>query len=175
MLATRAAFAAAARAAFPRRTPAAAVLASARLLSTSTTTTPPPPPKTSAVTDPWDMHPPMDMSYTPPEFVPAARVNEPIDAKRRRLLWHSRKRGILECDLLLSTFAAQHLSALSADKLDAYDELISKENDWDIYYWATLKKPVPDHVDVEVMRLIQQVAKNEARKILKMPELAEYK
>ncbi|KAJ3373654.1 hypothetical protein GGF31_000498 [Allomyces arbusculus] len=172
MLATRTALAAAARAACARRAPIAAL--APRHLST-TATPPPPPPKTPAVTDPWDMHPPMDMSYTPPEFVPAARVNEPIEAKRRRLLWHSRKRGILECDLLLSTFAAQHLSTLSAEKLDAYDDLISKENDWDIYYWATLKKPVPDHVDAEVMGLIQQVAKNEARTILKMPELAEYK
>ncbi|KNE62379.1 hypothetical protein AMAG_07602 [Allomyces macrogynus ATCC 38327] len=173
MLTTRTTFAAAARAACARRASIAAL--APRHLSTSTAIPPPPPPKTPAVTDPWDMHPPMDMTYTPPEFVPAPRVNEPIEAKRRRLLWHSRKRGILECDLLLSTFAAQHLSTLSADKLDAYDALISKENDWDIYYWATLKKPVPEHVDTEVMALIQQVAKNEARTILKMPELAEYK
>lgn len=51
----------------------------------------------------------------------------------------SRKRGCLESDLILSTFAAQHLSTLSPELLDAYDRFLD-ENDWDIYYWATQKE-----------------------------------
>lgn len=48
----------------------------------------------------------------------------------------SRKRGTLESDLLLSTFAAAHLPNMTMSQLKQYD-LFLDENDWDIYYWAT--------------------------------------
>jgi succinate dehydrogenase flavin-adding protein (antitoxin of CptAB toxin-antitoxin module) len=48
----------------------------------------------------------------------------------------SRKRGTLESDLLLSTFAAANLPTLTLSQLKQYD-LFLDENDWDIYYWAT--------------------------------------
>lgn len=53
----------------------------------------------------------------------------------------SRKRGTLESDLLLSTFADTHLARMSAKQLQQYD-LFLDENDWDIYYWAT-QEPTP--------------------------------
>jgi succinate dehydrogenase flavin-adding protein (antitoxin of CptAB toxin-antitoxin module) len=48
----------------------------------------------------------------------------------------SRKRGTLESDLLLSTFADAHLATMPPPLLQQYD-LFLDENDWDIYYWAT--------------------------------------
>lgn len=48
----------------------------------------------------------------------------------------SRKRGTLESDLLLSTFAARALPTMSPERMREYD-LFLDENDWDIYYWAT--------------------------------------
>lgn len=48
----------------------------------------------------------------------------------------SRKRGTLESDLLLSTFAATHLPTMTSAHMREYD-LFLDENDWDIYYWAT--------------------------------------
>ena len=48
----------------------------------------------------------------------------------------SRKRGILESDLLLSTFADVHLPKMTPEQMQQYD-LFLDENDWDIYYWAT--------------------------------------
>lgn len=48
----------------------------------------------------------------------------------------SRKRGILETDLLLSTFADVYLAKMTPEQLDQYDRFLD-ENDWDIYYWAT--------------------------------------
>jgi succinate dehydrogenase flavin-adding protein (antitoxin of CptAB toxin-antitoxin module) len=48
----------------------------------------------------------------------------------------SRKRGTLESDLLLSTFAATYLPKMNSSQLDQYDRFLD-ENDWDIYYWAT--------------------------------------
>lgn len=48
----------------------------------------------------------------------------------------SRKRGTLESDLLLSTFAAKSLPTMTPAQMRQYD-LFLDENDWDIYYWAT--------------------------------------
>ncbi|KAI9784329.1 MAG: succinate dehydrogenase assembly factor 2 [Geoglossum umbratile] len=48
----------------------------------------------------------------------------------------SRKRGILESDLLLSTFADAYLPTMNSEQLQQYDRFLD-ENDWDIYYWAT--------------------------------------
>ena len=52
----------------------------------------------------------------------------------------SRKRGTLESDLLLSTFADANLGTMSAKQLQQYD-LFLDENDWDIYYWVTQEPP----------------------------------
>lgn len=48
----------------------------------------------------------------------------------------SRKRGTLESDLLLSTFADENLGKMTAAQLQQYDQFLH-ENDWDIYYWTT--------------------------------------
>lgn len=53
----------------------------------------------------------------------------------------SRKRGTLESDLLLSTFADANLATMTMKQLQQYD-LFLDENDWDIYYWAT-QEPTP--------------------------------
>lgn len=53
----------------------------------------------------------------------------------------SRKRGTLESDLLLSTFADANLDSMTLDQLQQYD-LFLDENDWDIYYWVT-QEPTP--------------------------------
>ncbi|KAL7923695.1 Flavinator of succinate dehydrogenase domain-containing protein [Trichoderma austrokoningii] len=71
---------------------------------------------------------------------PLRRVGEDDATKRARLLYQSRKRGTLESDLLLSTFASQNLPTMTTDELTQYD-LFLDENDWDIYYWATQKEP----------------------------------
>lgn len=53
----------------------------------------------------------------------------------------SRKRGTLESDLLMSTFADSHLINMTPAQMAQYDKFLD-ENDWDIYYWAT-QEPTP--------------------------------
>ena len=54
-----------------------------------------------------------------------------------RLLYQSRKRGMLENGLLLSTFASKYLDSMTEDELMQYDMMINfPSNDWDLYYWA---------------------------------------
>ncbi|KAI3648317.1 hypothetical protein MP228_006171 [Amoeboaphelidium protococcarum] len=104
-----------------------------------------------------------------------ARDGESIDTMRARLLYQSRKRGILESDLLCSTFAQKHLHTLSHQQLQQYDRLLD-ENDWDLYYWTAGQKEVPEHLrDNEILKMMTKHFKNEGRKILKMPSLDEQK
>jgi hypothetical protein len=57
----------------------------------------------------------------------------------------SRKRGTLESELLMSTFADAHLPTMTTAQLSQYD-LFLDENDWDIYYWAT-QEPSPTSLE----------------------------
>ncbi|RPB13446.1 DUF339-domain-containing protein [Morchella conica CCBAS932] len=71
---------------------------------------------------------------------PLRRTGEDPATMRARLLYQSRKRGILETDLLLSTFADTHLPTMTPAQLHQYDRFLD-ENDWDIYYWTTQSPP----------------------------------
>ena len=94
------------------------------------------------------------------------RTDESIETKRARLLYESRKRGMLEncillrwgtrgswghfsltadglltsfsLSLIFSLFAKEYLHHMTEKQLNLYDRLINEpSNDWDIYYWAT--------------------------------------
>ncbi|KAK0635598.1 Flavinator of succinate dehydrogenase-domain-containing protein [Bombardia bombarda] len=73
---------------------------------------------------------------------PLRRTGEDPTTMRARLIYQSRKRGTLESDLLLSTFAQEHLGTMTPAQMLQYD-LFLDENDWDIYYWATQEPPPP--------------------------------
>ncbi|RYO79150.1 hypothetical protein DL766_000087 [Monosporascus sp. MC13-8B] len=73
---------------------------------------------------------------------PLRRVGEDDKTMRARLTYQSRKRGTLESDLLLSTFADAYLPTMVREQMAQYD-LFLDENDWDIYYWATQEPPSP--------------------------------
>ncbi|XP_077561168.1 succinate dehydrogenase assembly factor 2-A, mitochondrial-like [Haemaphysalis longicornis] len=102
------------------------------------------------------------------------RANESVETQRARLLYQSRKRGMLENDLILSTFAAKHLSSFSAEQLQQYDQLINvPSNDWDIYYWATGARQTPAEFENEVMSLLREHVRNKEReKRFKQPDIS---
>lgn len=106
------------------------------------------------------------------QVAPLERINESQANQIKRLIYQSRKRGILETDLLLSRFADKFLHKLTKDELNQYDKLLD-ELDWDIYYWITKNKdyPVPQKwQDSSILKLLQEeCAKTEG--ILRMPEL----
>lgn len=105
---------------------------------------------------------------------PIKRTGEDLKTMRARLLYQSRKRGILESDLLLSRFAKKYLQVFELEDLKEFDELLD-EADWDIYYWATANydiTPLPDRwKDSKVLKMLQEEAKNKAGEILRMPDL----
>ncbi|PIC47563.1 hypothetical protein B9Z55_006877 [Caenorhabditis nigoni] len=83
---------------------------------------------------------------------------EQLDAKRARLLYQSKKRGILENDILLGNFAEENLKKMSEPELKAYDKLINGEHmEWDLFYYLSNKKTPPE--DVEKCSVYQKVKK----------------
>jgi succinate dehydrogenase assembly factor 2 len=54
---------------------------------------------------------------------PLDRTGEKTETMRARLVYQARKRGMLEGDLLLSTFARDNLAAMSHDELLQFDKV----------------------------------------------------
>ncbi|XP_041972826.1 succinate dehydrogenase assembly factor 2-A, mitochondrial-like [Aricia agestis] len=106
--------------------------------------------------------------------IPVYDINKPqtLENRKARLLYQSRKRGMLENGLLLSTFAKKHLSNFDEKQTMMYDRLInSPSNDWDIFYWIVEKQPTPKEFDNEIMDLLKKHAKNEDKTALSQPPL----
>jgi succinate dehydrogenase assembly factor 2 len=94
---------------------------------------------------------------------------------------------MLEGDLILSTFAAEHLPSMSEQELLEYDRVslsdrsisivliwlqLLDEPDWDIYYWSIEKKDPPERwANTELLKRLQIHARNEGRVVRKMPDL----
>ncbi|KZV76464.1 DUF339-domain-containing protein [Peniophora sp. CONT] len=127
--------------------------------------------------DPWPLpHTPEHLASTVtpedlPGLPPIPRPNEALETTRARLVYQSRKRGTLESDLLLSTFAQEKLGAMTADELKEYDKLLD-EPDWDIYYWATNKRTPPERwSNSPILEKLRVHARNEGRAVRRMPDL----
>lgn len=74
-----------------------------------------------------------------PESRPA---NETRASRIKRLHMRSMRRGTKEMDLILMRFAAARLEAMDEAALDAYDALLT-ENDQDLYQWVSGQAPAP--------------------------------
>lgn len=89
------------------------------------------------------------------------RANEEIEKKRARLLYQSRKRGMLENGVILASFADKYLDKFNPEQLDIYDRLINlPTNDWDIFHWATNTKPTPPEFETTVMKELRDHIKS---------------
>jgi hypothetical protein len=90
----------------------------------------------SSETDPWSLTPPSLPpvpegleSMTIEEIIasphPEGRDNELTEVLRKRLIYESRKRGILETDLILATFAKERIGTMVDRELREYDRVRS--------------------------------------------------
>jgi antitoxin CptB len=80
-------------------------------------------------------------------------MDETRDIRRKRLLFRSWHRGVREADLLLGSFAEQHLAAMSDAQLDQYDALLA-ESDGPVLDWITGRIAPPAEHDSAVLRLV---------------------
>lgn len=79
-----------------------------------------------------------------------------LDLMRNRLIYQSRKRGILENCIIFSTFADKYLKTFNDVQLQKYDALInSKHDEWELYAWAIGSKQAPKEFDSDVINLLK--------------------
>ncbi|KAG5472333.1 hypothetical protein LSCM1_03732 [Leishmania martiniquensis] len=71
--------------------------------------------------------------------------NETVESKRRRLIYQSRYRGMVEMDLIFGHFARCKLETLDASMLDEYDTLL-KQLDSELFRWLVIGLDAPEEV-----------------------------
>jgi antitoxin CptB len=73
---------------------------------------------------------------------PMITPTEPIELRRKRLLWRSSHRGIKEMDLLMGGFAKSRLPTMTENELYAFEALIELP-DQELLAWITGEAAVP--------------------------------
>jgi succinate dehydrogenase assembly factor 2 len=78
--------------------------------------------------------------------------------RRKRMIYRSKQRGWLEADLLMGSWAAEHVPSLTIEELDEYEILLQEET-IDIYNYISKKDPLPPHLQtLAVMKKLQDYA-----------------
>jgi len=67
---------------------------------------------------------------------------EEIENRRKRLIFRSWHRGTREMDLIMGTFAENHVPGMDEAALDLYEEVLHTP-DPDVYDWISGQKTVP--------------------------------
>ncbi|PIO64611.1 TPR repeat region [Teladorsagia circumcincta] len=74
-------------------------------------------------------------------------TEENLETMRARLLYQSKKRGILENDILIGDFGEKYLNKMDRETLKEYDTLINGDiMEWDLYYYMSGKEEPPAEV-----------------------------
>ncbi|QPM88895.1 FAD assembly factor SdhE [Pseudooceanicola algae] len=79
-------------------------------------------------------------------------VGEPRETRVKRMRMRSMRRGIKEMDIILMRFADAELDGLSAAELDAYDAVLS-QNDQDLYQWVSGQQEAPANLAPMLARI----------------------
>jgi succinate dehydrogenase assembly factor 2 len=92
-------------------------------------------------------------------FAPGQTSIDKDATNRKRLIYRSKQRGWLEVDLLLGTFAAEHIPTMNQEELDEY-ELILNQETLDIFNFIIERDPLPEELDTPVMQTLRDYAAN---------------
>ncbi|MDE0059244.1 MAG: succinate dehydrogenase assembly factor 2 [Defluviicoccus sp.] len=77
-----------------------------------------------------------------------------LDARRKRILFRSLRRGTKESDLVIGGFAESVLPRLDAAQLDALEALLERP-DPELLGWVIGLRPVPAEFDTDVMTMLK--------------------
>lgn len=80
-------------------------------------------------------------------------MTEFTDNRRRRLYYRSWHRGTREADLVLGSFAEEHLAHFDDGQLSRYEALLECPEP-DLLDWISGREPPPAEYDHDVTRLI---------------------
>jgi len=81
----------------------------------------------------------------------AMRLNEGLDARRRKLLFRSWHRGMREVDLIMGRFADAVIAQLSERELGEFEQLLEVP-DRELLAWVTNEVEVPANFDTPLFR-----------------------
>lgn len=82
---------------------------------------------------------------------------DPLDLRRRRLLFRSTHRGTHETDLLVGGFVAPILASLSEAEIEALEAVMDLP-DADLADWLSGRRPIPEESDTPMLRRIRDAA-----------------
>ena len=78
----------------------------------------------------------------PVKFAPEMSCLQRIN----KLLYRSKQRGILELDLIVGEYAEKHLPQMNDAQLQHFDDLLTQEENPDMWKWLTMQVQAPDHL-----------------------------
>ena len=81
----------------------------------------------------------------PSDMPPDSDAPEPLDARRRRLLFRAQHRGTKEADLMIGGFVSRHLSAFSEAELSEVEAVLELP-DVDLSDWLSGRREPPPGV-----------------------------
>ncbi len=79
-------------------------------------------------------------------------MQEPIENRRKRLIFRSWHRGTREMDLIMGSFADRHVPGFDSAQLDQYEALLI-ENDPDLYNWFSGQETPPQGAHAAILPL----------------------
>lgn len=79
--------------------------------------------------------------------------DNPLDIRKKRLIFRSWHRGTREMDLIMGRFADRHVPGFDGDQLDQYERLLSCP-DPDVYDWVSGRTPPPEEEKTPVLELL---------------------
>lgn len=77
-----------------------------------------------------------------------------LNARQRRILFRAWHRGMKEMDIIFGQFADAHITLLSAQDLDVFEDLMECA-DRDVLMWVTGEAPTPIHFDTDLFARIK--------------------
>ncbi len=88
-----------------------------------------------------------------------ATEQQPLDNRRRRLVFRAQHMGTHENDLLVGDFVKAEITNLTPTDMDELEALL-KHNDTELADWLTGRLPIPSHADSSMLRRIRHAALN---------------
>lgn len=84
---------------------------------------------------------------------PNASSQQPLDPRRKRILFRSTHRGIREMDIIFGGFIRQHVATLEDGELDEIEAMLEIP-DQELYAWMVGRTEVPAKWDTALFRRI---------------------
>lgn len=81
-------------------------------------------------------------------------MDRDLDARRKRILFRSLRRGTKESDLVIGGFAKSMLEDLDEPKLAALEALLDR-SDPEVLGWVIGLRPIPPEFDTDVMSMLK--------------------